>query len=77
VALVITDVSEECIAPTNRVTRIDELITTLAVTSNRIASQKKALFTVAILGDPWNFGKFVRILWTCGFSRRIRLQGVR
>jgi hypothetical protein len=35
VALVITDVSEEPSAPFIRVTRIDELGTTLAVTSNR------------------------------------------
>jgi hypothetical protein len=35
VAVVRTDVSEELSAPFNRVTRIGELGTTLAVTSNR------------------------------------------
>jgi hypothetical protein len=35
VALVRTDVSEECIAPIIIVERISELVTTLAVTSNR------------------------------------------
>jgi hypothetical protein len=38
VALVITDVSEELSASFNRVTRIGELETTLAVTSNRNAA---------------------------------------
>jgi hypothetical protein len=52
VALVITDVSEEFSASIIRVTRIGELGTTLAVTSNEARSvtfQKTAFFIVTAL----------------------------
>jgi hypothetical protein len=48
VALVKTDVSEELSAPFIRVTRIGELGTTLAVTSNR-RSLRRLLVTASIL----------------------------
>jgi hypothetical protein len=51
-ALVRTDVSEERIASIIRVTRIGELGTTLAVTSNRrigISSQRRLLVTASIV----------------------------
>jgi hypothetical protein len=43
VALVTTDVSEELSASFIRVTRIGELETTLAVTSNRLSSQRASV----------------------------------
>jgi hypothetical protein len=43
VALVRTDVSEELSASFIRVTRIGELVTTLAVTSNRCSSETSVL----------------------------------
>jgi hypothetical protein len=44
-ALVRTDVSEEHIGPTIRVTRISNLGITLAVTSNRIALMMEAIWS--------------------------------
>jgi acetolactate synthase regulatory subunit len=48
VALVRTDVSEERIAPIIRVTRISELGTTLAVTSNQNHAAKKIHVTLVM-----------------------------
>jgi hypothetical protein len=49
VALVRTDVLEECIASIIRVTRIGRLGTTLAVTSNQSALQRESFSSVLLL----------------------------
>jgi hypothetical protein len=48
VALVRTDVSEEISAPFIRVTRIDELGTTLAVNSNRSTLQRNTNYLILV-----------------------------
>jgi lambda repressor-like predicted transcriptional regulator len=55
VALVITEVSEECITPIIRVTRISELGTTLAVPSNRSTLRTSTLsyFLVTKYRSKW------------------------
>jgi hypothetical protein len=54
VALVTTDISEELIASIIRVTRIGELVTTLAVTNNRVFlhSERRLLVTANVVPSP-------------------------
>jgi hypothetical protein len=49
VALVRTDVSEECSASNFRVTRINELGTSLAVTSNRNTLRRNTIYATFLL----------------------------
>jgi hypothetical protein len=52
VARIITDVSEELSAPFIRVTRIDELGTTLAVTSNRSTLRSNVVTASVVPSSP-------------------------
>jgi hypothetical protein len=74
VALVRTDVSEELSASFIRLTRIDELGTTLAVTSNRYTLRRMRRLLVTASVVPMKNGVFWDVT-PCGSCKNRRVGG--